>query len=1085
VVSDQKIIVYPFKLPNFSLSEKNKNLLERSLVHIQKPELHTRYDYIFNKYAIPYNQEFLLNCFINMIEALADMKDEIPWERTVMRKQAGENPLRSQMLYMIGRQYKDHPYYNFLYSKSLAPLAVTTRKSFGVEAAVVNTAVAKSVCYLPFYKPGATGVETKKLMVDKGEICEVYLEENSQYLIDYSNLSYPTVYLFNTRIRQKTLGVTTYGPVSHISFEMDLSDYETAALAEYSAPKEILVDEDLKDYVATKNFGLCKCESLVFQVYGTRLDQEQVDTNQIFSFDFSSEKYYKLNLREEGKEIIARHGVTTCAFKRGGMYYLYVFGGQVQNNVLYKGKNYGSIDIIDIVEVYWTEDPRGKADWDYKIFPKSELTKDQNFSFIPFKNSFAYYDEKKEEILLMGGSSFVNSVYDWNFSVFVFDVKTERFKKFESFLNEIKGNSERKKIKNTDEDCVMTAIPMAVADINKNFFYNAATETFEFMLMNQLNNIGCNYSYNREASKCDFTQSLMKLEDKTNRISIAPPALNRGSEESKKIPLEVMRSLSYLLAHPGQKELFVEMILWRLSVEKTEITFEEFKKNFVEPKKEILNEKIGQRDAEGEMKKILEHQIELLDQIEKLFEQKEYIRNLFLKKSPELEVAKKQLMSSIDSVSNSCCVTEFKVDTTLVIKPTPTPQDIDEISFSVASVAPSQNQSVNIEYLKEKKREAQPIASSSDVKSQQTIKDYSIIDNSQILQQSYSRILPSNGSVENFKECLATPNPFKVFVNKAKNGIIVQTETGTEKTIQNLLFKVLINDELEELSFNLTPSSVTIYQGAIICYIDQQFKMTHPHIYEEYKQWILYADLNSILTTPGPNSKRKYIIFERLIHLNGEDPIYNRHLLVNQQSLFLFGGKTVKFKGKNRVNYHKNVSRYDLKKLIEYGQKGSTIKDADVDAMESVEGECTVLNSGGFIYICQKNSPQDLEIFKEDGTVAENIELDMKTEGYTAYLNPIIFEEKPHILMTLCKVDEDMKFLLCDILNKAVVGENITIAPKGVEVAHPLFYSGFEEIEIYTGLDVKNELLIYNYRGDEPRVIHYEIKIVVGGGKNS
>ncbi len=362
-------------------------------------------------------------------------------------------------------------------------------------------------------------------------------------------------------------------------------------------------------------------------------------------------------------------------------------------------------------------------------------------------------------------------------------------------------------------------------------------------------------------------------------------------------------------------------------------------------------------------------------------------------------------------------------------------------------------------------------------------KDYSIIDTSKILQKSYDYIIVANNHskspdysiidtsqhLDNFKECLMRPLNSRVFINKAKNGIIL-VKDGNPSTS---LFKVHVKDELEEISFSISPSSVTVYNSAIVCYIDQQFKMTHPHIYQEYKNWILYADLNS-----SNSERRKPIVFEKLIQLTADDHIFNRSLLVNDQSLFLFGGKSVKYKGKQRVVYHKNLSRYDLKKLTDLNQTASAFRDTDIDdEMENNKGECTVICAGNSIFVCQKNSPQNLEIFSEDGVIEENIELEMKTEGWTVFMNPVLFEEKPHILITLCKVDEDMKFALYDVTKKVLVTKNVNIKSKDEEISHPLFYSGFEEIEVNITGEFKDEIFVYNYRGEIPKIIPYVVKM--------
>ena len=1124
VLCDQKVVVYPFKLPNLA-GGNNQKILKRS----------ARYDYIFEKYAIPYQPKFLLDCFVNCIEALAGLKEENAWERATMRRLAGENPLRSQVLYLIGRHYKNHPYYNFLYSKTLAPLAVSSRKYIGAEVSVPSNK-AKPISYLPFIVLG--GIETKKLEAEKRRMNEVILEENSQYLVDYgSDKSNPTVYVFNARLAESACGITTYGRVCHAAFRIDIEN--PATFREHFELEEFDVDEDMM----RKDFGLCKCGSLVFQVYGTDATNNK-DSTDIFYFDIESSKDYKLEIKGEKPEILPRHGVTVCAFQREGRYYLYVFGGQVQNDVVYGNRRLGSLDVIDIVEVYSIEDPRGKAGWDYKVLQKAELTKDERISFIPFRNSFAFYDEKREEILLMGGSQFVNSVCEWNFPVFVFDVKAGKFTKFDMFLNDAKGNLQRKTIIN--EPDAIPVLPMAIADQNKNFFYDAKNDTFEFLVMNRFNKIGCKYSYRRETNECDFTQALLQLDDDDGKLRFAPPTLNRteNSEKLPPIPIEISKKLSFFLTSLNRKKFLLKMIVWRMKIQKEVISQEELRDYLTHKKTKVA---VNEADEIGQVK--LEEQ---MNQTDKLF-QSELIQTLFLKKSPELAAVKKYLLSDYDWITMQKIKYEMKYEQNSTQEDYPldktnplnvarldiTPQSqtseldsqsssnkVDEMSMSFSKAPSASNNSssstsfVVLEGRKKKdesgsgsaaeesknkdysiietskalqqsysrivegsanfvaeslKKKSDSGESNSAVEESKS-KSYSVIDTSRILQQSYSHIVAGHAGLDNFKECLATTMNSRVFINKAKNGIIFVKDENHSAVCQNLLFKVHIKDELEEISFSLSPSSVTVFRGVIVCYIDQQFKITHPHLYQEYKNWILYADLKNLAAL---SSSSNTIVFEKLIQLTTDDHIYNRSILINEQSLFLFGGKSVKYKGNQRVVYHKNLSRYDLKKFTDLNQRASTIRDTDIDdEMENSKGECTVIYAWNSIFVCQKNSPQNIEIFQEDGVIEESLDLGIDTKGYTAFMNHVSFEERPYILVTLCKIDEDMKFVLYDILERVLVTENVTIVPRDEEVVHhPLFYSGFEEIEVSITGDFKNEVLIYNYRGDVPKIIPYIVKM--------
>ena len=70
VVADQKVIIYPFKLPT---QTENHTLTVFNQVHEskKKQEQQQRLDYIFKRYAIPYNETYLLNSFVNTLEALS------------------------------------------------------------------------------------------------------------------------------------------------------------------------------------------------------------------------------------------------------------------------------------------------------------------------------------------------------------------------------------------------------------------------------------------------------------------------------------------------------------------------------------------------------------------------------------------------------------------------------------------------------------------------------------------------------------------------------------------------------------------------------------------------------------------------------------------------------------------------------------------------------------------------------------------------------------------------------------------------------------------------------------------------------
>lgn len=610
-VCDNKVVVFPFKLAN----QKNPQNAElfNSVINYAPKNQQDRLRNVVQKYGVPYNNLHVRDIFMSIFEALAGLK-EAPnnWERLDLIKRYRTNTIMGEVRYRIGKQYKDHPYYKNLYSNVLGVLSRIAKNETANIEGFSSQSEKKLINKIALYYPPDNDIKILKLKLQT-EGKEIILNQNSQYFVDYINPEEVKVYIFNANSCEinSNLSLRTYGPRSNFELSMELED----TVRQYSIDDHESINvEDLR-IEPLKDCGICKCGDFVFQVYGTDIRTNQ-DSTKIHYFNFKTSMHCQINVPEG---ILPRHGVTTCAFKKDDLYHLYVFGGRARTGSKYNGTEWGTLDIIDIVEIYTTNDPLSGS-WTYQILPKEKdrfSTEKERVPFIPYYGSFAFYSENKNKIFLMGGKLFEKGVSEWTFPVLEYDIEAKRFDSLKIILNDAKNNPARSQIKNNEYK--RPVLPTAIADKNKNLFYNSANDTFKFVIPRPDDLFVTLYSYDAAAQNSDYLD--IEIDNEENITRIAPPSLNkdinpRSTAEKKVVYFDsrVATNFKYQLGNYTTQLAEFYLIEWRVC-QKEEVDSDKWKAKLtelIEKNKDYvvrLTEKMKEMDLEPEDNEKIEWQI--------------------------------------------------------------------------------------------------------------------------------------------------------------------------------------------------------------------------------------------------------------------------------------------------------------------------------------------------------------------------------------------------------------------------------------------------------------------------------------------
>jgi len=325
--------------------------------------------------------------------------------------------------------------------------------------------------------------------------------------------------------------------------------------------------------------------------------------------------------------------------------------------------------------------------------------------------------------------------------------------------------------------------------------------------------------------------------------------------------------------------------------------------------------------------------------------------------------------------------------------------------------------------------------------------------------------------------------------------VILPATNGQSAQIKRLRFKIYLKGingkkgRLEDLSFESSPSSISIFESNVIAYVDQNLKIRHPDVYNRYKACVLYADLKAGLASLSGDTDAEDLVFRKLFLVGQDDHIQGRCLLVTEESLFLFGGRSYKFKGKASVRHHNEVALYFTKKMDSVEQNSSDFKDSQIDVLAE-KGEMAALYCENLIFVVKRSEPSLVEIFNKDGTTDEDESIEIPSgeslKGYTLKMNLVNFRGKEEILFAFYCRDKDIKFMLLDIKEKSFESANVTLVQvdEGQEKEKEkekeklkLLYTGFEEIEASVHNTGVKQLYFYSYRGDVPEVIRCDIKV--------
>jgi len=339
-------------------------------------------------------------------------------------------------------------------------------------------------------------------------------------------------------------------------------------------------------------------------------------------------------------------------------------------------------------------------------------------------------------------------------------------------------------------------------------------------------------------------------------------------------------------------------------------------------------------------------------------------------------------------------------------------------------------------------------------------------------------------STNAFKEGLQKPISYRVFFNGSKSGLVVNDPNTPEDEGIYLRFKVKPpgNHPYEDISFEFSPSSVDICGNIVVCYIDNKFKIRYPEIFSEYKNWVLYADIESSMKL-RKQDKKNYLVFKKLFLITHSDHILNRCLMINTNTLGLFGGSVYRLKGKKSSSDSKDFSIYNFDKFLSIGQISNEFRDAGGDdTMDQIQGECIAVKTKNNIFLCSKFNPSCIEIIKTDATLVDTIDLPTQFKDYFVHANLVNFRNKDEILISFFKQDKNFEFLLYDINAQEFEEDKVSLVPLPLDSSNnekfQTIYSGFEQFEQNSSPEkpLKN-ILIHSFRTETPKLIPCDIKV--------
>ena len=335
--------------------------------------------------------------------------------------------------------------------------------------------------------------------------------------------------------------------------------------------------------------------------------------------------------------------------------------------------------------------------------------------------------------------------------------------------------------------------------------------------------------------------------------------------------------------------------------------------------------------------------------------------------------------------------------------------------------------------------------------------------------------------VAQFKQGLVTPIPYRVFFNGSKSELIISDPTNPAELIR-LRFKVKKPGyyPYEDISFEFSPSSVNICNNIVACYIDNKFKIRYPEIFSQYKNLVLYADIEASIKSYKQDGKN-YLVFRKLFLITQNDEIMNRCLMINKDVLGFFGGTVYKLKGKKSSSESRYCSMYLLQKFTAIGQNSNDFRDTEIDdEMEHVKGECLAIKSKEWTFVCAKSNPSCFEVFDQTGGMGDPAKFPKKFEDYFVHANLVNFRGKEEILMIFCKQSEGFEFLLYDVSSKTFETKQITLVPVDSpdNEKFQTVFSGFEQFEVTTNIDQPLEnILIHSFRAETPKIITCRIQV--------
>lgn len=995
------------------------------------------------------------------------------------------------MAYQIAKYYKQHPYYSFLYSKSFGALSRVSARGLINKDNSKETSNSTDTSSFVFLSVSGGDARRFPLKISENPKKEIVFTETSRYLVDYNNTEQIILYIFNARLceEDEKFGIKISEEVSHFRVSFQPKDSPDSYLIQDC--KQIKL-EDHNERKLLKNFGVCQYNNFIFQVYGTEIDTNQ-ESNTIFYYDFETGQSYLIRIPEDQRhQILSRRFTTPCAINKDGIYYLYIFGGHAGYSTMIDGKSCENLDNSNPIEVYYTDDLR-KSQWMYKLLSReSSILAGQSQNYFNFYQSFAFYDQEHEKISIMGGKNFENSVYNWVFPVFEFDVNSNKLTSFDAYLNHTKDNPKQERIQN--HIYKSQHITTAIANLNQNVYYDRDLKLFRFIIPFEQDDIVCLYTYSPIEGKCDYIETEIGPASFQVPITLLNKMISKVPPDPRPIkPIKINPRVATLLSYSFplliQKKIWLEIVNWRLSQDQEIIgglaVEAEWYRILGRVKSACLTEeeKTDVRETILTWSSFREFEDIFLKKDNRLKELKEYLTNQIhqcekMEKRIYKQEQLRDIERSLESSQFDASMSDFQIygyhsfdrDPNTIFMRNP------DGGVSISSVWESKEK----EDKEEKRREDQieDILDRVDPKTferdegKQLEKDEELSaskldENFTVLEDDFQM------NMIEFENCISFVSPYQAFFNVMKNGLTISvTDRNGHSQCQTIRFKVISGYlELEDISFCLSPSSVTLYQGVVICYIGQEFKRSHPHLYEEYENWVLFANLKQIIESMiSCQSHTKYVLFKKIFNLSSDAPLSNGCLLLNQENLFMFGKKYNEHKEKGVTVYIYNLfkNKEGLLQISLLEEKDTKIKSGDYVAVSNKD----------YIFACQRENAQEIEIFNADGTYQESIQFGFRTQGWNIHMNTVNIRGKDEILITLYAQDKDMKLILFNFIEK-IFEEKVMLVPKNPEevIPSPMRYSGYELLSDNVNKEPVKEIGIYNTRGDDSQVIMYKIQV--------